>query len=157
MRNVKKERSLKEVIYENRGKIIAGVGLAACGVLSYVIFKNKSKINLMEDDINMLESDNLTLISCMESDILDLTADNATLSSILSEGVLQDAIATTSNKINSRVSRLNLLEDKIKLNPNDESMVQKISEIKKDIEILLTRKDLYESKLHNYEIKDLIE
>lgn len=146
MRNVKKERSLKEVIYENRGKIIAGVGLAACGVLSYVIFKNKSKINLLEDDINMLESD-----------ILDLTADNATISSILSEGVLQDAIKTTSNKINSRVSRLNLLEDKIKLNPNDESMVQKISEIKKDIEILLTRKDLYKSKLHNYKIKDLIE
>lgn len=146
MRNNKKERSLKEVVYENRGKIIAGVSLIACGVLSYVVFKNKSKINLLEDAVESLESD-----------ILDLTADNATLSSILSEGVLQDAITTTSNKINSRVSRLNLLEDKIKSRPDDESMVQKITKIKEDIEILLTRKDLYESKLHNYEIKDLIE
>lgn len=92
----------------------------------------------------------------LEEEIADLREDNQTLSAILSEGVLQDAITATSNKINSRLSKLRILEDKIIIR-NKKDIIDKINQIKVDLEILTKRKDLYETKLHRYEIKDLVD
>ena len=134
----KERKSLKEVVYDNRGKIIAGIAIIGCGVC-YVLVSNKYK-----DELKYLKDN-----------IADLYEDNHTLSAILSEGALQDAITTTSNKINSRKSKLRMYEDRL-LN-GDLNVKDYIDKIKGEMEILIKRKDLYETKLHDYEIKDLVD
>ena len=140
----KETKSLKEVVYDNRGRIIAGIGLVGCGVLTYILFKNKNKVIELNTRINILDED-----------IRVLADDNQTLSEILSEGVLQDAITTTSNKINSRTSKLRMFEDRL-LN-GDLGLENKIQKIKEELEILINRRELYTTKLNKYEIKDLVE
>ena len=140
----KETKSLKEVVYDNRGKIIAGIGLVGCSVLTYILFKNRNKVVELNTRINILDED-----------IRVLTDDNRTLSEILSEGVLQDAITTTSNKINSRTSKLRMFEDRL-LN-GDLGVENKIQKIKEELEILINRRELYTTKLNKYEIKDLVE
>ena len=160
----KERRSMKEVIIDNRGKIIAGVGVVSC-VVSYVILRNKYENEMKNvtekfgdkmlnkiDELNQYKNKVLML----EEDIVDLYEDNKTLSAILSEGVLQDAIETTSNKINSRTSKLRILEDIVKDNPK-EDIIDKIYKVKEELEVLSSRKGLYETKLKCYEIKDLVD
>lgn len=161
----KERRSMKEVIIDNRGKIIAGVGVVSC-VVSYVILRNKYENEMKNvtekfgdkmlnkiDELNQYKNKVLML----EEDIVDLYEDNKTLSAILSEGVLQDAIETTSNKINSRTSKLRILEDRLTITPNDEEKFKLIEKIREELEVLTSRKDLYETKLKRYEIKDLVD
>ena len=142
----KETKSLKEVVYDNRGKIIAGIGLVGCSVLTYMLFKNRNKVIELNTRINILDED-----------IRVLADDNQTLSEILSEGVLQDAITTTLNKIGGRTNKLRMLEEQLKSRPNDDKIIDKITKIKGELDILLKRKDLYTTKLNKFEIKDLVE
>lgn len=148
----KERKSLKEVVYNNRGKIIAGIAIIGCGVC-YVLASNKYKGELKETTNKLV--DKVRELEYLEDDIIDLYEDNRTLSAILSEGVLQDAITTTSNKINSRKNKLRMYEDR--LTNGDLNVKDYIDKIKKEVEILIKRKDLYETKLHNYEIKELVD
>ena len=83
--------------------------------------------------------------------------DNRSMFEILSEGVLQDAISTTQNKINRRVSALRINQDLLKTRPNDKDIITKIEKIKGELEVLFKRLDKYTKKLHLYEIKDIID
>ena len=83
--------------------------------------------------------------------------DNKTMFEILSEGVLQDAITTTNNKINGRKQQLRILEDLIKRNPNDDGLIKKSLKIKGELDVLFERLNKYTKKLHLYEIKDIID
>ena len=84
-----------------------------------------------------------------------LAKDNRTMSEILSEGVLQDAIITTNNKINGRRQQLRMLTDLIAQNPNDDGLVSKKLKIEGEVEILCKRLDKYTKKLYLCEIKDI--
>ena len=86
-----------------------------------------------------------------------LAKDNRTMSEILSEGVLQDAIITTNNKINGRRQQLRMLTDLIVRNPNDDGLISKKLKIEGEVEILYKRLDKYTKKLHLYEIKDIMD
>ena len=81
--------------------------------------------------------------------------DNKTMFEILSEGVLQDAITTTNNKINGRKQQLRILEDLINRNPNDEGLIKKSLKIKGELEVLFKRLNKYTKKLYLYEIEDI--
>ena len=83
--------------------------------------------------------------------------DNRSMFEILSEGVLQDAISTTQNKINRRVSALRINQDLLKTRPNDKDIITKIEKIKGELEVLFKRLNKYTKKLHLYEIKDIID
>ena len=83
--------------------------------------------------------------------------DNTTMFEILSEGVLQDAITTTNNKINGRKQQLRVLKDLIKQNPNDDGLIKKSLKIEGELEVLFKRLNKYTKKLHLYEIKDIID
>ena len=83
--------------------------------------------------------------------------DNKTMFEILSEGVLQDAITTTNNKINGRKQQLRILEDLIKRNPNNDEPIKKSLKIKGELDVLFERLNKYTKKLHLYEIKDIID
>lgn len=163
---IKEKKSFTEVLMDNRGKIIASMAIIGCGVC--YIMGTKTGKNKMNDVIDKLNKSadiiadkakeiNRLKAKCavLEDDIIDLYEDNQTLSSILSEGVLQDAIRTTCNKINSRLNNIKSLELKLISRPNDETIIKKIEEVKRDVDILIKRKDLYTTKLNMYEIKDL--
>ena len=81
--------------------------------------------------------------------------DNTTMFEILSEGVLQDAITTTNNKINGRKQQLRILEDLIKRNPNDDGLIKKSLKIKGELDVLFKRLSKYTNKLYLYEIEDV--
>ena len=83
--------------------------------------------------------------------------DNRSMFEILSEGVLQDAITTTNNKINGRKQQLRMLKDLIKQNPNDDGLIKKSLKIEGELEALFKRLNKYTKKLHLYEIKDIID
>lgn len=163
---IKEKKSFTEVLMDNRGKIIASMAIIGCGVCYIMGTKTgKNKLNDVIDKLNKsadiiadkAKEINRLKAKCavLEDDIIDLYEDNQTLSSILSEGVLQDAIRTTCNKINSRLNNIKSLELKLISCPNDETIIKKIEEVKRDVDILIKRKDLYTTKLNMYEIKDL--
>ena len=81
--------------------------------------------------------------------------DNTTMFELLSEGVLQDAITTTNNKINGRKQQLRILEDLIKRNPNDDGLIKKSLKIKGELDVLFKRLSKYTKKLYLYEIEDV--
>ena len=81
--------------------------------------------------------------------------DNTTMFEILSEGVLQDAITTTNNKINGRKQQLRILEDLIKRNPNDDGLIKKSLKIKGELDVLFKRLSKYTKKLYLYKIEDV--
>ena len=81
--------------------------------------------------------------------------DNTTMIEFLSEGVLQDAITTTNNKINGRKQQLRILEDLIKRNPNDDGLIKKSLKIKGELDVLFKRLSKYTKKLYLYEIEDV--
>ena len=81
--------------------------------------------------------------------------DNKTMFEILSEGVLQDAITTTNNKINGRKQQLRILEDLIKRNPNNDEPIKKSLKIKGELDVLFKRLSKYTKKLYLYEIEDV--
>lgn len=148
----KERKSIKETMIENRGKIIAGVGVLCCGAC-YIIASNRYQTELKEVTKDLI--DKVKEIDELKIKNMMLEEDVQTLSAILSEGALQDAITTTSNKINSRLSKLRMYEERV-LN-GDLKVKEKIQKIKGDLDILFKRKDLYETKLYKYEIKDLVE
>ena len=163
---IKEKKSFTEVLMDNRGKIITSMAIIGCGVCYIMGTKTgKNKLNDVIDKLNKsadiiadkAKEINRLKAKCavLEDDIIDLYEDNQTLSSILSEGVLQDAIRTTCNKINSRLNNIKSLELKLISCPNDETIIKKIEEVKRDVDILIKRKDLYTTKLNMYEIKDL--
>lgn len=121
----KEEKSFKEVVSENKWKIVAGV--------SVVVSVASVGIGLMA------------------------AKDNKTMYSILSEGVLQDAIITTNNKINSRKHKLRVLEDLIAQNPKDITLIKKADKIRGELTVLVRRLGVYNSKLNLYEVKDIID
>ena len=81
--------------------------------------------------------------------------DNTTMFEILSEGVLQDAITTTNNKINGRKQQLRILEDLIKRNPNDDGLIKKSLKIKGELDVLFKRLSKYTKKLYLNKIEDV--
>ena len=81
--------------------------------------------------------------------------DNRTMFEILSEGALQDAISTTQNKINSRVSALRVKQDLLKTRPNDKDIITKIEKLKGELDVLFKRLSKYTNKLYLYEIEDV--
>ena len=83
--------------------------------------------------------------------------DNRTMFEILSEGALQDAISTTQNKINSRVSALRIKQYLLKTRPNDKDIITKIEKLKGELDVLFKRLNKYTKKLYLYEIKDVID
>ena len=83
--------------------------------------------------------------------------DNGTMFEILSEGVLQDAISTTQNKINNRVSALRVKQELLKTRPNDKDIITKIEKLKGELDVLFKRLNKYTKKLYLYEIKDVID
>ena len=94
------KKTLKEVIAENKGKILIGASYVVIAVGGYLIYKNRMKIDLHDMQIDL-----------HDAQINDATDNIDFVRDIVKEGALEEAIATVNRKINYRLDRLSHMKD----------------------------------------------
>ena len=105
-----------------REKILLGVSIVGAGVAGYFGFKcYRYKVNnqFLEKGLKKAEDDLLTIIKDKEN----LSNRVKILEEVVSENVLDEAIATTTRKLNYRVSKIEVYKLK-----TDEESVAKLNE-----------------------------
>ena len=132
-----------------REKVLIGLSIAGAvataGYFGYKYFENAKLVNKMSDELGEVMKD-----KCM------LTESINTLMEAASEGVFEDAIGTTNNKINYRVDKKKYLMDALELNPNDVDVRNTLNKVNIELENLFRRKDKFTKAQMLYEIRDEI-
>ena len=125
--NVKERKSLKEVVVENKGKIIAGVSIVAAGAVGIVVAKNHKAI---VDQLKQIKQvDAKAEIGHVISEELWHRAE-VTEDIIVNSGIIDQARATIMRKKDTLVSKLNCYENITQLT---DDIVNKITETKAGI------------------------
>lgn len=125
--NVKERKSLKEVVVENKGKIIAGVSIVAAGAVGIAVAKNHKAI---VDQLKQIKKvDAKADIGNVISEELWHRAE-VTEDIIVNSGIIDQARATIIRKKDTLVSKLNCYENMAQLT---DDIVNKITETKAGI------------------------
>ena len=126
--NAKERKSLKEVVVENKGKIIAGVSIAAAGAIGIVLVKNNKDIMKLLDRTIKVQSAVTTVseINTITNDMLWEKVE-VTENIIVNSGIIEQARATIIRKRDNLISKLNCLENMQQLT---DDVVNKIAELK---------------------------
>ena len=132
--NVKERKSLKEVIVENKGKIIAGVSIVAATAVGVVAYKNvidiKNLKGVVESQVKLNEAQgdfNKKSIECAQH----ITDELVKVRDIAKEGALEEAINAVKRKIQYRVTKI---DGCIKTNTQESLLSKEMYE--KELEIL---------------------
>ena len=142
--NVKERKSFKEVVVENKGKIIAGVSIVTAATVSAVLYKNAidiKNLNAVLDsqiDLNKAQGD-------LNNKSLEYTkrlADELVkVRDIAKEGALEEAIAAVKRKIQYRVTKI---ENCVKTN-TPESLLSK-DLLEKELEVLKDKLTIFQEE-----------
>ena len=125
--NVKERKSLKEVVVENKGKIIAGVSIVAAGAVGIAVAKNHKTI---VDQLKQIKKvDAKAEIGNVINEELWRRAE-VTEDIIVNSGIIDQARATIIRKKDTLVSKLNCYENMTQLT---DDIVNKITETKAGI------------------------
>ena len=125
--NVKERKSLKEVVVENKGKIIAGVSIVAAGAVGITVAKNHKAI---VDQLKQIKKvDAKAEIGTVINEELWRRAE-VTEDIIVNSGIIDQARATIIRKKDTLVSKLNCYENMAQLT---DDIVNKITETKAGI------------------------
>ena len=125
--NVKEIKSLKEVVVENKGKIIAGVSIVAAGAVGIAVAKNHKAI---VDQLKQIKKvDAKAEIGTVINEELWRRAE-VTEDIIVNSGIIDQARATIIRKKDTLVSKLNCYENMAQLT---DDIVNKITETKAGI------------------------
>ena len=125
--NIKERKSLKEVVVENKGKIIAGVSIVAAGAVGIAVAKNHKAI---VDQLKQIKQvDAKAEIGHVISEELWHRAE-VTEDIIVNSGIIDQARATIMRKKDTLVSKLNCYENITQLT---DDIVNKITETKAGI------------------------
>lgn len=125
--NVKERKSLKEVVVENKGKIIAGVSIVAAGAVGIAVAKNHKAI---VDQLKQIKKvDTKVEVGNVISEELWHRAE-VTEDIIVNSGIIDQARATIIRKKDTLVSKLNCYENMTQLT---DDIVNKITETKAGI------------------------
>ena len=113
--NVKERKSLKEVIVENKGKIIAGVSIVTATAVGVVAYKNMIDVKelkaVVDGQIKLNEAQsqfNHKSVECAQR----LTDELVKVRDIAKEGALEEAIAAVKRKIQYRVGKISDLSNR---------------------------------------------
>ena len=142
--NVKERKSFKEVVVENKGKIIAGVSIVTAATVGVVLYKNAidiKNLNAVLDsqiDLNKAQGD-------LNNKSLEYTkrlADELVkVRDIAKEGALEEAIAAVKRKIQYRVTKI---ENCVKTN-TPESLLSK-DLLEKELEVLKDKLTMFQEE-----------
>ena len=152
MKNENQEKkSFKEVLVENKGKILAGVGVTALGVLGVAVYKNSIDIkNLVGVNTKLVELTRLQGdLNEVEREVVKKSVDHMLLTRrIAEEGALQEAIKSVESKIKYRLGRLEGFAKSV-----DPDTLVKKEIYKKELEKLYKDRDmfkeLWDNMIHN--------
>ena len=142
--NVKERKSLKEVIVENKGKIIAGVSIVTATAVGVVVYKNVNEIKNLKElvDAQMKLNEhqgelNHVSLECTKA----LTDELVKVRDIAKEGALEEAINAVKRKIQYRVTKI---DGCIKTNTPESLLSKEMYE--KELEILKDKLVMFEEE-----------
>ena len=126
--NAKERKSFKEVVVENKGKIIAGVSIVTASAVGIVLVKNNKDIMKLLDRTVKVQSAVATVseVNTIANDMLWEIV-NVTENIIVNSGIIEQARATIIRKRDNLISKLNCLENMQQLT---DDVVNKIAELK---------------------------
>ena len=140
--NVKERKSLKEVIVENKGKIIAGVSIVTATAVGVVVYKNvidiKNLKGVVESQVKLNEAQgnfNKKSLECAQY----ITDELVKVRDIAKEGALEEAINAVKRKIQYRVTKI---DGCIKTNTPESLLSKEMYE--KELEILKDKLVMFE-------------
>ena len=142
--NVKERKSLKEVIVENKGKIIAGVSIVTATAVGVVVYKNvidiKNLKGVVESQVKLNEAQgefNHKSLECAQY----ITDELVKVRDIAKEGALEEAINAVKRKIQYRVTKI---DGCIKTNTPEALLSKEMYE--KELEILKDKLVMFEEE-----------
>ena len=142
--NVKERKSLKEVIVENKGKIIAGASIVTAAAVGIVVYKNVNEIKNLKElvDAQMKLNEhqgelNHVSLECTKA----LTDELVKVRDIAKEGALEEAINAVKRKIQYRVTKI---DGCIKTNTPESLLSKEMYE--KELEILRDKLTMFQEE-----------
>ena len=142
--NVKERKSLKEVIVENKGKIIAGVSIVTATAVGVVAYKNvidiKNLKGVVESQVKLSEAQgefNHKSLECAQY----ITDELVKVRDIAKEGALEEAINAVKRKIQYRVTKI---DGCIKTNTPESLLSKEMYE--KELEILTNKLTMFQEE-----------
>ena len=142
--NVKERKSLKEVIVENKGKIIAGVSIVTATAVGVVVYKNvidiKNLKGVVESQVKLNEAQgefNHKSLECAQY----ITDELVKVRDIAKEGALEEAINAVKRKIQYRVTKI---DGCIKTNTPESLLSKEMYE--KELEILTNKLTMFQEE-----------
>ena len=142
--NVKERKSLKEVVVENKGKIIAGVSIVTAAAVSVVVYKNvvdiKNLRGVVESQVKLNEAQgdfNKKSLECAQY----ITDELVKVRDIAKEGALEEAINAVKRKIQYRVTKI---DGCIKTNTPESLLSKEMYE--KELEILKNKLTMFQEE-----------
>lgn len=146
--NTNNERkSFKDVLAENKGKIIAGATVITIGTISYVLYRNtkviKNLVKIAEQEVEMtsLQGDFNHLVTEGTRDMVDQIN---IAKDIAKEGALEEAMKSVKRKIQYRVGKI---EGCTKHNTPEALLQKEIYE--KEIVILKDKLTIFQKEWEN--------
>ena len=142
--NAKERKSLKEVIVENKGKIIAGVSIVTATAVGIVAYKNvidiKNLKGVVESQVKLNEAQgdfNKKSLECAQY----ITDELVKVRDIAKEGALEEAINAVKRKIQYRVTKI---DGCIKTNTPESLLSKEMYE--KELEILRDKLTMFQEE-----------
>ena len=121
--NVKERKSLKEVVVENKGKIIAGVSIVAAGAVGIVVAKNHKAI---VDQLKQIKQvDTKVEVGHVISEELWHRAE-VTEDIIVNSGIIDQARATIMRKKDNLIGKLNRYTNMEQGTPDIDKLIEEV-------------------------------
>ena len=121
--NVKERKSLKEVVVENKGKIIAGVSIVAAGAVGIAVAKNhKAIVNQLKQ---IKQVDTKVEVGHVISEELWHRAE-VTEDIIVNSGIIDQARATIMRKKDNLIGKLNRYTNMEQGTPDIDKLIEEV-------------------------------
>ena len=146
--NAKERKSFKEVVVENKGKIIAGVSIVTATAVGVVLYKNaidiKNLSTIVDSQVKLNEVQgefNNKSVECAKR----ITDELVKVRDIAKEGALEEAIAAVKRKIQYRVGKISDLSAR----PLDNDALISKELLEKELIILKDKLTMFENEWNN--------
>lgn len=122
--NVKERKSLKEVVVENKGRIIAGVSIVAAGAVGIAITKNyKGLADQLSKQVTKIDAKTDMRIVVSE-ELWDKV--KATEDIIVNSGIIDQARATITRKRDNLIGKLNRYTNIQQGTPDIDKLIEEV-------------------------------
>ena len=158
----KRFEKTKSFVKEHKYQIIAGTGVVATSVLSILLLKEKAnnkellknlnnRNDILKDCVGDLANENESLRACYDEVVGDLLEKVEIIHEAMSEGMVQEAIATTTRKLNTRLDIIDRFKDNVNLRHNE---LEKFNKAMEEANVFERRLKAFNKLAETYTIED---